>query len=367
MNNGSNLQIKKAEKRKKAKRLTMMVIPHTQGVEVKNYCIPMWLVKSFFAVSIACILIVGYFITGFFYLQYVTVENDELKAINTEQAREISELKILAGSMRDKLDALIKLDQEVRAKVGLTKASKDNTAVTIIDSSRTEERYQFMTMGLGAPGENMLQAQTAMVPYVESDTLNDDEYISTTTQSENIEQLAVMPSDDQIDTLKDLKEQLSQMDNMITIQAENMDKLNSDVDKRLAYLNALPNGWPIKGRITSGFGWRRNPFARSYKEFHDGLDIADAYGSPIRAAGAGVVTFAGYKSGWGNLVVISHGYGYVSQYAHNSRILVKVGQKVKRGDIISRMGSTGRSTATHVHFGIAKNGKWINPLSMLKS
>jgi murein DD-endopeptidase MepM/ murein hydrolase activator NlpD len=156
------------------------------------------------------------------------------------------------------------------------------------------------------------------------------------------------------------------MDLEMTEQSKALNKLNQDVDEQIAFQKALPDAWPVQGRITSGFGWRRNPLNRNRRELHEGIDIVARYGTPIRAAGSGVVTFAGYKYGWGNMVLISHGYGYVSQYAHNSTNLVKVGQKVEKRDIIARLGNTGRSTGPHLHFGIAHDGKWINPRDLLK-
>ncbi len=77
-------------------------------------------------------------------------------------------------------------------------------------------------------------------------------------------------------------------------------------------------------------------------------------------------TFAGWSGAWGRMILISHGYGYVSRYGHNSALLVKQGAKVTKGQIIARLGSTGRSTGSHLHFSIAKNGQWINPLKVLK-
>lgn len=129
---------------------------------------------------------------------------------------------------------------------------------------------------------------------------------------------------------------------------------------------AKPNRWPVRGSITSNFGYRKNPFGGRSREFHDGLDIAAPHGTPVRAAGDGKVIFAGYRYGYGLMVSISHGYGYISHYGHNSRITVRVGERVKKGEIIARIGSTGRSTGPHVHFMIDKNGRRINPLKVLE-
>ncbi len=372
MSNGEpRLTMKQVDEKKKATHLTMMVIPHCHGAKTKNYCIPMWLIKSFLGISIACILVVSYFVMGFFNLKYIAVENVELKKVNTAQEKEIFELKDLAGDMRGKLEDLIKLDQVVREKVGLAKAAQGDKASRTIENSRTSDRYQFMTMGLGgAPGtvqENTIAMTSALVPFIQEDMSVTAAEIEDAAAPQTEGLVLELPSpEDEIDTLEELKEQLSKMDELLTQQANAINKLNTDVDKQIALEKALPNAWPVQGRITSGFGWRKNPYSSKSREFHEGIDIATTYGTPIRAAAYGIVTFSGYKAGWGREVIISHGYGYVSQYAHNSQLLVNKGDKVERGQIIARLGSTGRSTGPHLHFGVAKDGKWINPLSLLK-
>lgn len=360
--------IRRKKEKKKISHLTMMVIPHSHGAAIKNYCIPMWLFKSFMVLSISCILTVSYFTAGYFLFRYAADENKELKEVNTAQAQEISELKGLAGSMRGKLEYLIQLDQEVREKVGLAKENKSSIdEARNIQSSRSDIRSQIMTIGVRTLAVGAPQSIVEQIA-INTGTQKNDRIPRTENVTIAAADVPDLPDlDEEIDTLQDLKEQLALMDSMMTQQQESISKLNTDVDKQLAYLNALPNAWPIKGRITSWFGWRQSPYSSRRSEFHDGIDIASTYGTAIHAAGNGVVTFAGYKGSWGRLVVISHGYGYVSQYAHNSSLLVKAGDKVKRGDIIARMGNTGRSTGTHVHFGVAKSGNWINPMDLINA
>lgn len=352
--------IRKKKDKKRATHLTMMVIPNSHGAAIKKFCLPMWLFKSFMILSITCILVVTYFTSGYFLLKYVAKENEELKAVNIAQAEEISELKGLAGSMREKLEYLVELDQQVRKKVGLTISSSEKDtkdADKNMQSSRAFGPYGLLALDIDNNWKEPLI--TKLFPSL-------DGQASVVLAASNVDLSGLqLQEENEIDTLDELKEQLAQMDTLMTEQAETMNKLISDVDKQLAYLNALPDAWPLQGRITSWYGWRTNPYNSRSKEFHEGIDIASSYGSAIRAAGDGVVTFAGYKGSWGRMILISHGYGYVSQYTHNSSLLVKNGDKVKKGDVIARLGNTGRSTGPHLHFGVAKNGKWINPMDLL--
>ncbi|WP_324715755.1 peptidoglycan DD-metalloendopeptidase family protein [Carboxydochorda subterranea] len=123
--------------------------------------------------------------------------------------------------------------------------------------------------------------------------------------------------------------------------------------------------WPVQGPVTSSFGWRSSPFGSGEREFHEGVDIAVPVGTPVRAAASGVVIQAGWMGGFGYGVVIDHGGGLQTLYGHNRRLAVRVGQKVRRGQVISWSGSTGRSTGPHLDFRIKKDGRTIDPLTML--
>ena len=121
--------------------------------------------------------------------------------------------------------------------------------------------------------------------------------------------------------------------------------------------------WPCSGSITSYFGYRKIFGGRSY---HSGIDIAGSYGSTIKAADGGKVTFAGYKGNYGYLIIITHDNGTQTYYGHNSSLLVSAGTKVYQGQAIAKMGSTGRSTGNHCHFEVRVGGKAVNPLSYLR-
>lgn len=127
----------------------------------------------------------------------------------------------------------------------------------------------------------------------------------------------------------------------------------------------VPHASPSYGHMTSPFGSRHDPFGRG-KRFHAGIDLAAKHGDPVMAMAGGKVVFSGVKGGYGKMVEVDHGNGYRTRYAHNSALLAKVGQEVEVGQILAKAGSTGRSTGTHLHVEVWKNGQAVNPRPFLE-
>jgi len=123
---------------------------------------------------------------------------------------------------------------------------------------------------------------------------------------------------------------------------------------------STPKGLPVNGRISSNYGNRQHPM-NGASEFHTGLDISAGSGNSVKATADGIVSFSGWSGGNGYLVVLEHGHGFSTFYAHNKKNLVNIGQKIKRGDVISYVGTTGSSTGPHVHYEIWKKGRHVNP------
>lgn len=140
---------------------------------------------------------------------------------------------------------------------------------------------------------------------------------------------------------------------------------DTHLDKMIDYVAFTPMGYPHLGVITSGYGHRENPFTGENVEKHKGLDIRGQYGELVKSTASGRVVMAGRRGGYGNCVVINHGNGFETYYGHLSKILIKVGQQVKAGDKIGKIGSTGRSTGPHLHYEVHRYGKIINPRSFL--
>lgn len=126
-----------------------------------------------------------------------------------------------------------------------------------------------------------------------------------------------------------------------------------------------PMGYPRLSSITSGFGYRANPFDSESAELHPGVDFKGATGDPVHVTADGKVAFTGRKSGYGNCIIIQHKNDFQTLYGHLSHINVEEGQQVKTGDVIGKVGSTGRTTGPHLHYEVRKNGKPINPVKFL--
>jgi murein DD-endopeptidase MepM/ murein hydrolase activator NlpD len=159
---------------------------------------------------------------------------------------------------------------------------------------------------------------------------------------------------DFVEALNELSAQLDDRDKQLSV-------LETMLMNRNLQAEVMPAGRPVKrGWLSSYFGMRTDPFTGK-RMHHSGIDFAGRMGSDVVAVAAGVVTYAGKRSGYGNLVQINHGNGYATRYGHNSKLLVKVGDTVKKGQVIAKMGSTGRSTGPHVHFEVLINGRAVNP------
>ena len=143
-----------------------------------------------------------------------------------------------------------------------------------------------------------------------------------------------------------------------------MSYVRRDVERTEALANATPSLWPAHGWLSGTFGGRADPFTGE-RGFHGGLDISLDKGSPVYATADATVESASYTGNYGNLIVLQHGFGLSTRYGHLSKFSVKPGQKVKRGEVIGLVGSTGRSTGSHLHYEILVNGQLQNPLRLL--
>jgi len=321
-------------KLKKRKYFTIMLIPHTQK-KINQIKIPIWLISS----MVLCFTIVACTI-GYFAFDLKTTKEDlyrlkHVETVNQVQAKKITELVEKTRSMESKIADIEALDRQVRELVGLESEEDEEIYVQDYRSPVTLQSGSEISLSMLPRGG---VSRTQMSRFSES----------------NIELLELLDKD------------LSMLDQIVEIKEVDLGQLQVEVSDQLKFLAAVPDKMPVNGKITSKFGYRNSPFGTGRRELHDGLDIAASYGTYIKSAGDGRVTFSGWSPGYGRMVTVSHGYGYISHYAHNSVNLVKVGDSVKKGESIARVGTSGRSTGAHVHYMIDYNGKRINPQNVLK-
>jgi murein DD-endopeptidase MepM/ murein hydrolase activator NlpD len=172
------------------------------------------------------------------------------------------------------------------------------------------------------------------------------------------------------DPLQLLDLQLTSLDSAAQFQLQSYTELSASFQEVEPVLSNYPIMWPVTGPVTSVYGYRQSPLGGNGGENHSGIDIAVKTGTPVACTGGGVVKHAGEYGSYGYLVIIDHGMGLETYYAHNSRVLVSSGDTVTRGQIVAKSGSTGYSTGPHVHYEVRINGKAVNPskyMSLSKS
>ena len=175
-----------------------------------------------------------------------------------------------------------------------------------------------------------------------------------------LQNLTALGEKKQAEALKEMSDELSQLKGAASRQEASLQVLIEYFEDKRSLYASTPSVWPVRGWVTSRFGSRISPFS-GIQKFHEGMDIAAQTGTPVVASADGVVVKAGFGTGYGNMVEISHGYGIKTLYAHNSRLNVKAGQRVRRGDVIAYAGDSGSSTGPHLHYEVRLNGLPVNP------
>ncbi|KPU43632.1 murein DD-endopeptidase MepM [Oxobacter pfennigii] len=313
---------------------TIMVVPHTPIKNVKSLKFSRRLVSSFVILnfimfSIVCVFAFSYHMLSA-RLESKKAEYDSLQAMKDYSEKQLSEYKASEDEMKEKIKVIQDLETRLR---DIIEAKGEDTQSNADDKDDSEELTSFKIASRGMGGGGILYPG-------EEEVLVDN-----------------------LQGIDQISDTIDEMATRVDDEIKELDRVIAEAEKKLKEMRAKPSVLPVSGKITSTFGYRKNPFGKNY-EFHDGIDIANSRGTAIRASADGVVTIAGRDGSYGILVKINHGNGYESLYGHNSKLNVKVGQRVERGDIIAYMGSTGRSTGNHCHFEVRYKGKAIDPYTV---
>ena len=161
--------------------------------------------------------------------------------------------------------------------------------------------------------------------------------------------------------VQQMKTDIERLKTEATSQEDSLSELEKLLQTKKEVLIHTPSIWPVQGWVTSGFGFRTNPFT-GLTQMHEGLDISNRVGIPITATADGIISDVGSDWAHGRILVISHGFGMITRYSHLNKVLVRVGQKVKRGDKIAEVGTSGKTTGPHLHYEVRLNGIPVNPM-----
>lgn len=238
------------------------------------------------------------------------------------------------------------LREENLALKGQLKAIReriDHIGATLDRVERFDQKLRAITL-LSDPQRNLAMGPTQSEPGVFVPTAGDNEFTRLST-SENP---------------KALSSRLDKLSAEATRQEQSLQELQAYFQDQKSLLASTPSTWPVRGWVTSDFGTRLDPYTAE-RVMHAGLDIAGPHGKEIIAPSDGTVVFAGLEGGYGNVLVIDHGYGIKTRYGHLASIRVKPGERVKRGQVVAHMGNTGRSTGPHLHYEVRVNGLPQNP------
>ncbi|MEW6724977.1 MAG: M23 family metallopeptidase [Bacillota bacterium] len=312
--------------------LTIMVIPHADK-PVWSFRLSLRFVQVAGSALIAMVLALFVFSHMYLTMAGRVAELEFLREENREQKLQLDYLLAEAESIRVSLSRLSELDRQIREI--LKKDAMFQGKIASFPAVATVSRSD---------------APVAMTVSIASQ-------VSTATASGLVNSAPSL--------LASTGVSMDQIKSELTTLLGRLEQSQAGLQARQAYMNAKPSIWPTAGYITSGFGWRRSPFGWT-SEFHTGLDIAAPFGTPVKATGAGKVIFAGYKGSYGRCIIIDHGYGIRTLYAHNARLNVGYGQWVSKGQVIAYVGDTGRSTGAHLHYEVHLNGRQVDPRDYLR-
>jgi murein DD-endopeptidase MepM/ murein hydrolase activator NlpD len=287
--------------------LTLLLIPHT-GKEPVSLKLPAAAPRFLAAALVLAGLFLTLFAQSYLYLSSQVEELSYLEDVTRAQRAEINHLAHQTRQLQQQVAEVEELSAQIREILGLVQeaGSAEPDALSVVDPVRDQladrSGYRFSTGGMD-------------------------------------------------------------LDSLRQILLDKAEELQGLVDLAEEYQHRLehtPSIWPAQGRITSPFGQRRSPITRRL-QFHRGIDIANSTGTPVLATASGRVVEASYRSGWGRLIIVDHGYGFRTYYAHLRAFAVSVGDTVSKGQRIGSMGNSGSSTGTHLHYEVHVRGEPVNP------
>jgi len=341
-----------------------MIVPEKQK-GVQTYRIPTTLFKSFVFILVMVILLFSVLAFDYWKILQQVYENKHLSIENKQLKEQIQLFQMKMNSLGDDLKRINTFEKKLRVITGLEEIESKGPVYKEDKDQKPKDKYLFedLNSSLDFKFDSDIEDQEKFKElkslYDKKIALNlgiERSYLLTKQWSELARRSFALSYDYAKFDYKyiQIKEVVSEIE-------KNVHALDQHLLDKESFLNSTPTLLPAQGWITSYFGQRISPYLGKLK-MHEGLDVGAPYGTPVMAPADGVVTFSGEKSGFGKFVQIDHGYGMETIYAHNQALKVRLGDKVKRGDLIAAVGNTGHSTGPHLHYEVRVNGIAVDPL-----
>lgn len=302
------------------KKYTILVIP--EGTHrVKRFSLHALVFPFIFLLLASALGLVGYMYVEYRTMAAAMPNYQAVRQQAQHQSFQLGELSVQLEDFKEQLDQVRSFNDKLRE-------------LSRLDTKLAGAMQEVEAPGLGGPEGNRSGAGIKIVS--------------------SAHERQIMAMSRELDQLR------TESENELRMQQE----LVKFLQQRRSILQATPSIWPTRGLVTSGYGQRNSPWSGKMAH-HRGLDIAAPIGTPVKAPADGVVTFSDYDGAYGRTIVITHGYGMTTRYAHLSASSVTVGQQVKRGELIGKVGNTGRSTGPHLHYEVHLSGVPTNPRNYL--
>ncbi len=315
------------------RRLTIMLIPDHAG-EMRQFRIALPALKTLCALILVIVTGLGYFTVDYLELRAFRGQSKKILAENQHLK---GEAQILMENLEDLKTSLRRIQDYSGKLTELVSLKVDRVAKETGIGPLTDEEYSAAKLAAISPPRTSIKEGVKNIPL-----------------GINAEGLIFQP----------VLSRLSSLGTQADRQAIELKNLLASLSQKESLLRSVPSARPADGWTTSEYGQRISPFTGE-STFHRGMDIASNIGVPIYAPADGVVVFAGAKRGFGNFIMIAHGYGIVTRYGHNSQNMVQAGQKVSKGEQIGAVGNSGRSTGPHLHYEVWVNGNPTDPAKFI--
>lgn len=331
-----------------AKQITFFIVGDETKATQKLIVSTKWLKIAVLSSVIATILLIT-FLLDYLGLLLETQELKRLKLENLQLKKQFQVVETKVSALESALERVKTFSSKLKL---ITNVEDDNRRLKLSVGTEPKPGQNIDDLGEPQHGQSrppLQQFANSDGDFSEETPLNDSQGELAVESNRNYNTLAI-----RID--RAVKES--------HLREQSVIDLWERLSERQSLLNSTPSIQPTRGWLTSKFGYRISPY-NGKPAMHNGIDIAAAPGTPVFAPADGVITFAAFDETYGNLVTIDHGYGVMTRFGHNSQIYVQVGQKINRWDVISAVGSTGRSTGPHLHYEVRLNNIPINPMNYI--